>query len=96
MQIIDDGGWHFTNLKTPEELYLKLKNFGHHDEFDNTEITVTDLKKKIDNGLVLFNHFSDKSSKNKWEYSYKLKIIKDSLLPNYLIQNRVNFNEWFK
>ena len=96
IKIINDGGWHFTNLKTPEELYLKLKNFGHHDEFDNTEITISDLKKKIDNGLVLYNHFSDKSSKNKWEYSYKLKIIKDSLLPNYLIQNRANFNEWFK
>ena len=96
IKIINDGGWHFTNLKTPEELYLKLKNFGHHDEFDNTDITITDLKKKIDNGIVLYNHFSDKSSKNKWEYSYKLKIIKDSLLPNYLIQNRANFNEWFK
>jgi beta-1,4-mannosyl-glycoprotein beta-1,4-N-acetylglucosaminyltransferase len=96
LKIIDDGGWHFTNLKTPEELYLKLKNFGHHDEFDNSKITIADLKKKIDNGLVLYDHFSDKSSKNKWLYNYKLKIIKDSLLPNYLIKNRTNFNEWFK
>jgi beta-1,4-mannosyl-glycoprotein beta-1,4-N-acetylglucosaminyltransferase len=96
LQIINDGGWHFTNLKTPKELYIKLKNFGHHDEFDNTKITVTNLKEKIDNGLVLYDHFSDKSSNNKWKYSYKLKIIKDSLLPNYLIQNRSNLSEWFK
>ena len=33
LDIINDGGWHFTNLKTPEELYQKLTNFGHHDEF---------------------------------------------------------------
>ena len=72
MEIIDDGGWHFTNLKTPEELYIKLKNFGHHDEFDNTKITIADLKKKIDNGIVLYDHFADKSSKNKWEYDYLL------------------------
>ena len=96
VEIIDDGGWHFTNLKTPEELYIKLKNFGHHDEFDNTKITIADLKKKIDNGVVLYDHFADKSSKNKWEYDYKLKIIKNFLLPNYLIENRANFNEWFK
>ena len=34
VDIIDDGGWHFTNLKKPEELYEKMKNFGHHNDFD--------------------------------------------------------------
>ena len=96
LQIIDDGGWHFTNLKSPEELYIKLKNFGHHDEFDETKITIRDLQKKIDDGEVLYNHFADKSSKKKWEYNYKLKVINDSLLPDYLVKNRLNFNEWFK
>ena len=96
LEIIDDGGWHFTNLKTPEDLYIKLKNFGHHDEFDNTKITISDLKQKIDNGFVLYDHFADKSSKNKWENNYKLKIIKNSSLPNYLIENRSNFKEWFR
>ena len=96
VEIIDDGGWHFTNLKTPEDLYIKLKNFGHHDEFDNVKITTTDLKNKIDKGIVLYDHFADKSSKKKWEYNYKLKIIENSLLPNYLIENRSKFIEWFK
>ena len=53
-------------------------------------------KKKIDDGEVLYNHFADKSSKKKWEYNYKLKVINDSFLPNYLVKNRINFNEWFK
>ena len=96
VEIIDDGGWHFTNLKTPEDLYIKLKNFGHHDEFDNTKITVSDLNKKIENGVVLYDHFADKSSKSKWEYNYKLKIIENSLLPKYLTENRAEFIEWFK
>ena len=34
--------------------------------------------------------------KKKWEYNYKLKVINDSLLPDYLVKNRLNFNEWFK
>ena len=25
INIINDGGWHFTNLKSPENLFLKLK-----------------------------------------------------------------------
>ena len=36
--IVDNGGWHFTNIKTPEEIYKKLKNFGHHDEFELSNI----------------------------------------------------------
>ena len=31
LEIIKDGGWHFTNLMTAEKLYEKLSNFGHHD-----------------------------------------------------------------
>jgi beta-1,4-mannosyl-glycoprotein beta-1,4-N-acetylglucosaminyltransferase len=96
VEIVDDGGWHFTNLKTPEDLYLKLKNFGHHDEFDETKLTINDLKEKIDNGLVLYNHFADKTSKEKWNYNHKLKKIENSLLPDYLIENSANFKEWFK
>ena len=95
LKIINNGGWHFTNLKNPEELYLKLKNFGHHDEFELSGITVNDLKEKIDNGLVFYDHFADKSIQNKWNYDYKLKIIDDSLLPTYLVQNKKKFNNWF-
>ena len=95
LKIINNGGWHFTNLKNPEELYLKLKNFGHHDEFELSGITVNDLKEKIDNGLVFYDHFADKSFQNKWNYDYKLKIIDDSSLPTYLVQNKKKFNNWF-
>ncbi|MDA7714897.1 hypothetical protein N8824_06345 [Candidatus Pelagibacter sp.] len=96
VEIIEDGGWHFTNLKTPEELYVKLKNFGHHDEFDDSKITIADLKEKIDNGVVFYDHFADQSSKNKWKNDYRLKLIENNLLPKYLIDNANKYKEWFK
>ena len=96
LDVIDDGGWHFTNIKTPEDLYIKMKNFGHHDEFDESKLTVNDLREKISQGLVFYDHFADKSSKEKWNYNYKLKIIENHLLPKYLINNQNNFKEWFK
>ena len=96
LDIIDDGGWHFTNIKTPEDLYIKMKNFGHHDEFDESKLTIHDLRKKIDDSLVFYDHFTDKKSKNKWKSEYKLKKIENHLLPNYLIKNQKNFKEWFK
>ena len=33
LNIIEDGGWHFTNIMSPENMYEKFINFGHHDEF---------------------------------------------------------------
>ena len=59
LDIIEDGGWHFTNIMTAEKLYEKLTNFGHHDEFELSGLTVDDLKKKIKEKKVFFNHFMD-------------------------------------
>ena len=96
LDIINDGGWHFTNLKTPEELYQKLTNFGHHDEFELSGLTVNDLKKKIEEKKVFFNHFLDKENyKERWNYDYKLKKIENELLPQYLKNNLKKFKEWF-
>ena len=96
LEIIDTGGWHFTNLKTPEDLYTKMKNFGHHNEFDESNLTVEDLRDKINNGVVFYDHFADKKSKDKWKNEYKLKTIENNFLPSYLIKNLNNYKEWFK
>ena len=96
VEIIENGGWHFTNLKTPENLYIKMKNFGHHDEFDESELTVEDLRLKINKGIVFYDHFADKSSNNKWSNDYELKVINNDLLPIYLVNNFNNYKEWFK
>ena len=96
LDIIDDGGWHFTNLMTPENLYQKLTNFGHHDEFELSGLTVDDLKKKIDEKKVFFNHFLDKENyKERWNFDYDLKKIDNELLPQYLKNNSQKFKEWF-
>ena len=84
IQIINNGGWHFTNLKTPDELFEKLSNFGHHDEFEKLNITIESLKDKINKKEVFYDHFADKEIKDKWSDSYKLKKIDNSFLPKYL------------
>ena len=96
LEIIKDGGWHFTNIKTPEELYIKMTNFGHHNEFELSGLTVEDLRKKIDDDVVFYNHFSDQTDQNKWNYDYKLKKINIDLLPKYLQDNSEKFKDWFK
>ena len=80
---------------TPEKLYEKLTNFGHHDEFELSGLTVNDLKKKINEKTVFWNHFVDKKHyKDRWAYDYKLKTIDNKFLPSYLTNNSEKFKEW--
>ena len=96
LDIINDGGWHFTNIKTAEDLHKKLTNFGHHDEFDESGITIDDLQKHIDNEIVFYNHFLDQKDQNKWKNNYKLKKIDLNLLPRHLIENKKKYKDWFR
>jgi len=95
INVIQDGGWHFTNLKTPEEMYEKFMNFGHHDEFRLSGLTIEKIRDKILNKEMFYDHLADKSSTNKWESNYKLKVIGDEMLPSYLIKNKNKYREWF-
>tara|TARA_B110000881_G_scaffold212255_1_gene221719 strand:- start:201 stop:1046 length:846 start_codon:yes stop_codon:yes gene_type:complete len=95
LQIVNDGGWHFTNIKSPKDLLQKMQNFGHHDEFDASGLTQDDLEKKIESKKVFYNHLVDKSEVDKWTFDYELKKINDELLPNYLIENKNNYKKWF-
>ena len=94
VEIINDGGWHFTNLKSPKELFEKMENFGHHDEFDISGITLEDIEKNMREKKVFYNHFADKGSQDKWEYEYELKKASLDILPNYLQVNKEKYNNW--
>ena len=96
IEIIKDGGWHFTNLKSAEDLLEKFKNFGHHDEFEESGITLEKLKTYISEGIVFYNHFADQKDLNKWNFNYKLKKINDDFLPEYLIKNKNKYKDWFR
>ena len=95
VKIIESGGWHFTNIKTPEELFEKLSNFGHHDEFEKSNLDVNKIREKIQNKEVFYDHLADKNSNNRWNDNYKLKKIENSQLPKYLQLNSNQFKTWF-
>ena len=94
LKIIENGGWHFTNIKTPEELFEKFSNFGHHDEFELANLDVNKIREKVTNKEVFYNHLADKGSFNKWSDNYKLKKIDLNYLPKYLVENSEKFKDW--
>ena len=95
LEIIKQGGWHFTNVKSPEELFIKLNNFGHHNEFELSGISVKDLELQIKNKVVNYNHFADKMDISKFNFTHKLKNLELNLLPDYLQLNKIKYKKWF-
>ena len=94
LEIIENGGWHFTNLKSPEDLFEKMKNFGHHNEFDKSGIGIEDIRKKIEKHELFYDHFLDQSDPKKWNSNYKLKKTELNILPKYIQENESNLRDW--
>ncbi len=93
LKFMDNGGWHFTCLKTPSELEKKLLNFAHHYEFEASGLKINDLKKIISEKRVIYDHNVD-SKKYKWSGKVKLKKIDKSFLPVYVLSNLEKYKDW--
>ena len=81
--IVENGGWHFSNVMSPKEISEKLKSFAHS-EFDKPEFTDEEIiKKKIDLKKDIFGR----------NFQFK-KIDDDKELPKYLIENKSKFSKF--
>jgi len=96
MNIIYDGGWHFCNIRNPEELHYKMQNFAHHLEYDSSGIKVEDLREKISNRKVFYDHAADKTDIDKYKSSINLEVVQDKFLPRFLVENKDFYKEWFE
>ena len=82
--IIEDGGWHFTYIKTLSDIKNKIKSFAHKEL--NKEIYLNDayLKKKIENGEDLFER----------DFKFEKVDINEKNLPSYLLKNLNKYSDW--
>ena len=49
-KFIENGGWHFSNIKKPEDIDFKMKNFAHHLEYEESGINIDKFK----NSKIIF------------------------------------------
>ena len=94
LNIISNGGWHFTNIKKPEEVHFKLSNFLHHLEYEKSKISLEGLKKIINERKVFYDHNADKKE-NKWSASISLIKASENELPSYLLRNKEKYSDFF-
>ena len=88
-----NGGWHFTNIKTPEKIDHKMKNFLHHLEYEESGLDVKHVKKMILEKKIFYNHNADKRQKE-WNTKVSLVLENENFLPEYIILNKEKFKEW--
>ena len=93
IKYVNNGGWHFTNIKTAEEIEHKLKSYLHHREFDENPLTVSQIDKIIKDKRAIYDLNVDKTV-NKIGSGNDLKKIDINKLPIYVQKNLNTFKEW--
>ena len=93
IKIINDGGWHFSNIKTAKEIEHKLKSYLHHREFDENPLSVEDIDKIIKDKQAIYDLTVDKTT-NKIGNGSKLEKFEFKKLPIYIQKNQDNYKEW--
>ena len=93
IDIIKNGGWHFTSIKKPEDIYYKLSNFMHHLEFEYSGLKVEDMKKMIAEKKILYDHSAKQEEEKYTGYQTLLKVDKD-ILPEYINKNLEKYKDW--
>ena len=93
---INDGGWHFTNMKSPEEIFSKLNSFLHNVDFKLSGLNLDDIKKMVSQKKIMYDHFADQRKVDKWNSPIVLKPADITILPEYIIKNRDKFKDWLE
>ena len=96
IEFVEDGGWHFTNMKSPEEIYLKLNTFLHNVDFKLSGLKLDDIKKMVEEKKILYDHFADQKKVEKWDSPVTLEAINILNLPDYVINNKNKFKDWIE
>ena len=93
IKIIENGGGHFTNLKTAKEIKHKLRSYLHHREFDLKPLDVTEIENIIDSKLAIYDLSADKRI-NKIGKGGKLEKYDLDNLPDIIRLNSNKYKEW--
>ena len=93
IKIISNGGWHFSNIKTPKEIEHKLRSYLHHREFDEQPLSVEEIEKIIKNKQAIYDLKVDKTV-NKIGNGSILEKFEINKLPDYIRVNKDNLKEW--
>ena len=93
VRFINNGGWHFSNIKSAKEIEYKLKSYLHHREFDINPLKTEEIENIIENKQAIYDLKVDKRV-NKIGNGSKLENYPTEKLPLYLQNNKKKYEQW--
>ena len=93
IRFINEGGWHFTNIKSADEIRHKLKSYLHHREFDVNPLSINEIDNLIKNQQAIYDLKVDKKVQ-KIGHGNKLEKYDLKKLPPYINDNLNKFKKW--
>ncbi len=93
VKIVKNGGWHFSNIKAPEEIEHKLKSYLHHREFDADSLNTEQIKDIMNKKKAIYDLNVDKTI-NKIGTGDQLEKYKIENLPEEIKSNLDKYKEW--
>ncbi len=93
VDIIKNGGWHFTSIKKPEDIFYKLSNFMHHLEFEESGLTIKDMENMVNQKKILYDHTVAQED-DKYTGNLSLKKVRTEILPDYIKNNLTKYRDW--
>ena len=93
IKFVSDGGWHFTNIKTAEQIRYKLKSYLHHREFEVKPIPLDEINRLITDKKAIYDLKLDKRDQ-KIGSGNKLEKYNIDKLPSYIRENLNKYKDW--
>jgi beta-1,4-mannosyl-glycoprotein beta-1,4-N-acetylglucosaminyltransferase len=92
---VENGGWHFSFVKKPEDIEKKLKSYLHHREYDLDPLGIENIKDLINSKAVIYDHRVDQTQ-YKFGGGQKLEKIDIKFLPEYIFSQKEKYLEWLE
>jgi beta-1,4-mannosyl-glycoprotein beta-1,4-N-acetylglucosaminyltransferase len=92
---VENGGWHFSFVKKPEDIEKKLKSYLHHREYDLDPLGIENIKNLIKSKAVIYDHRVDQTQ-YKFGGGQKLEKIDIKFLPEYIFSQKEKYLEWLE
>ena len=92
---LENGGWHFSYLKSPEDIEKKLKSYLHHIDYDQNPLGIKKITEIVKNNKAIYDLNIDQR-KNKFFSNNQLIKVDINLMPNYIKKNTEKFNDWIE
>ena len=93
IKIINDGGWHFSNIKSPEMIEHKLRSYLHHREFDQVSLSIEEIDELVKKKQAIYDLRVDKRV-NKVGNGVILENFEMKKLPNHINNNIDKYKNW--